>query len=63
MICPPRHHPNALVPKIAAKIGSADVIVFDVSELTLDSISVPFTAFVGQRAECRAETVRRVFVL
>lgn len=53
------HHPHALVPVLPAEIGAANVIVFDMCELALDRIGVPFSALVEEAAGHRAEAVAR----
>ena len=53
------HHFDAFVPMGAAGIGTADIVGFDVGQLSLDGIRMPLAHFVQKRARSRPKPMRR----
>jgi hypothetical protein len=43
---PPIHDANPLFPKIGTSLGTPHTVVIDMSQLTLDGVSIPHTAFI-----------------
>jgi hypothetical protein len=57
------HHSNAFGPVLAAKVSTPNIVVLDVSKLTLDGIRVPLSSLVQKCAGRRPETVAGHFAL
>ena len=60
---PPGHHPNALIPKVGAGIGTADTVVIDMGQLAFDGVGVPEAALVKDRRSGRTKAVCGHFLL
>ena len=45
-VCPPSHHFDTLIPKLGAGVGATHDIPVKVRKLRLDSIRIPFAAFI-----------------
>src|SRR5271156_3395913 len=62
-IRPPRHELEPLLPKLRPRISSPNQIPLDMRQLCLDSVGVPFSAFVEHRRGGGAEAVGGHLVL
>ena len=62
VIRPVPHHPDALIPMSAARIGSSDIIGFDMGQLALDGVRMPLAHFVQKRAGGGPEPMGRHLV-
>ena len=63
MIRPLLHHPDALVPVLTARVGTADGIVVAMRKLALDGIRIPAAHLVEQRRSQRPKAVAGHLVL
>lgn len=48
-LCPPLHDADPFVPIVGTSIRTSHTVVIDVSQLTLDGVSVPHAAFIQHR--------------
>ena len=58
IVRPTLHHPDPLIPVLAARVGAADVIGLGMAKLALDCVGIPAALFVQQCAGHGAEAVR-----
>lgn len=62
IVRPIPHHPDTLVPMGAARIGSSNIIGFDMGQLARDGVRMPLAHFVQKRAGCGPEPMGRHLV-
>src|SRR5690606_11048848 len=57
LVAPPLHHPNTLIPIVAARISAADFILIDVALLAFDRVIRPKIALIQKAAGAGSESM------